>query len=94
MIFLCAIIIKEQTMTSTDYRTLLVSSIDQETDKAYKMTIKVSWNGNIATRSFWFPKSVVMPPVQEGWAWSVKSWFADKLEKQNIYHGYIMNIEG
>lgn len=82
------------TSNSTEYRTLLVSSIDQETEKAYKMTIKVSWNGNQYLRTFWFPKSTVMPPIQEGWAWSVKSWFADKLEKQNTYHGYLMNIEG
>lgn len=50
------------TTSSTDYRTILVSKIEKETEKAYQMTIKVSWNDNMTTRTFWFPKSVVRQP--------------------------------
>lgn len=82
------------TTTSTDYRTILVSKIEKETEKAYQMTIKVSWNDNLTLRTFWFPKSVLRQPQQEGWAWSAKAWFVEKLEKENEYHGYLMNVEG
>lgn len=82
------------TTSSTDYRTILVSKIEKETEKAYQMTIKVSWNDNWTLRTFWFPKSVVRQPQQEGGAWSAKAWFVEKLERENEYHGYLMNVEG
>lgn len=85
---------QDMATTPTDYRTILVNKIEKETEKAYQMTITVSWNDNMTTRTFWFPKSVVRQPQQEGWAWSVKSWFVEKLEKENAFHGYLMNIEG
>lgn len=81
-------------MTSAEYRTILVSKIEKETEKAYQMTITVSYNDNMTIRTFWFPKSVVRKPLQEGWAWSVKAWFAEKMERENAYHGYLMQIEG
>ena len=81
-------------MTTSDYRTILVSKIEKETEKAYQMTIKVSWNDNWTLRTFWVPKSVLRQPQQEGLSWSVKTWFADKLEKENTFQGYPMNIEG
>lgn len=78
---------------TTEYRTLRVNSIEQETEKAYKLNITVSYNGRWTTRSFWFPKSVVRQPVQENQTWSVKSWFSEKLERENAFNGYLMDLD-
>lgn len=76
--------------SADDFRTLFVNKIEAETAKAYKLNIDVSWNANSHERSFWFPKSVV---CNENGHWSIKNWFANKLEDENTFKGYRMKIE-
>lgn len=75
-----------------DYTSLHVVRIEKETEKAYQLTITVSFNDNWTQRTFWFPKSVVKMPEMENQTWGVKTWFADKLSKENAYKGYLMEV--
>lgn len=76
---------------ASEFVEMWVNNVDAETEKAYKLNIVVSWNGNTHDRSFWFPKSVVKA-VENG-MWEVKTWFANKMEKENAFKGYAMRIE-
>lgn len=79
-------------MTS-EFTNLWVNGIENETEKAYKLNIQVEWNGNSHNKSFWFPKSVVIAPSNTNETWKVKSWFSDKIEKENTFKGYRMRID-
>lgn len=75
-----------------DYTSLHVIRVERETEKAYQLAIAVAFNDNQTTRTFWFPKSVVKMPEMDRQTWGVKSWFADKMSKENAYKGYLMEI--
>ena len=74
-----------------EFVNMWVNNIEAETEKAYKLNISVSWNGNTHDRSFWFPKSVLRSAAEK--IWEVKTWFADKMERENAFKGYAMRIE-
>lgn len=79
------------TSNTPEFVNMWVNNVEAETEKAYKLNIEVSWNGNTHDRSFWFPKSVVK--AAEDKIWEVKTWFANKMEKENAFKGYAMRIE-
>ena len=78
---------------TNELTTLWVNEVESETAKAYKLNIQVEWNGNSHNKSFWFPKSVVVAPSKENKQWSVKTWFANKMEVENTFKGYRMKID-
>ncbi len=75
---------------ANDFITLCFAQKIQESEKAVKLELQVSWNANCYTRAFWFPKSVL---TMDGDRFAVKSWFYDKLERDNAFHGYRMTID-
>ena len=82
------------TYKTPEFREMFINKVEAETEKAYKISLSVSWNDNYHTRSFWFPKSVVVKPENDTMLWAVKTWFAEKMEKENAFHGYRMKIDG
>ena len=69
--------------------TTTFNTIVRETEKAFLVNLPVRWADNCYPREFWFPKSVatIMGNMIE-----IKDWFADKMSKENAYHGYQMNF--
>ena len=70
--------------------TTTYNTIERETEKAYLINLPVNWADNCHPKSFWFPKSVVtiagLNQIE------IKDWFADKMSKENTFHGYRMNF--
>lgn len=66
--------------------------VEKETEKAMLVEAPVTWADNMHTRSFWFPKSVIIE-IENERCIKVKSWFIDKLSEQEAYKGYRMYFE-
>ena len=76
----------------SEFTELHVNGVSAETEKAYKFNVCVSWNANCYSREFWFPKSVVKSTDRER-VFEVKTWFINKLERENAFHGYEMRFD-
>lgn len=68
------------------------NAIEKETEKAMLIEAPVSWAGNMHTKSFWFPKSVIVE-IENARCMKVKTWFIDKLSEQKAFNGYRMYFE-
>ena len=80
---------------------IYINSIEQETEKALKVSANVSYNANTPkATSFWVPKSVVLGKGTETWTntktgaktqqqhITVQNWFGSKLQQQMTFKGY------
>lgn len=71
--------------------TIIFNSIKKESEKAILVSIPVTWNSNMHVKDMWFPKSVVGEISER--TMDVKTWFIEKQENANIFHGYKMYFE-
>lgn len=78
------------TLTSTNSKRVTIYNIVRESDKAVMINMPVTWNDNMTTRSFWFPKSCI---EIEGKTMIVAMFLLDKLSKENAYNGYRMYFD-
>lgn len=71
--------------------TIFFHSIKKESEKAILVSLPVSWNSKMYVRDIWFPKSVI--EAQNERTMDVKTWFIQKQEDANAFHGYRMYFE-
>lgn len=73
-----------------------IHKVARETEKAYCLTVAVSWNGNGHVKDVWFPKSVCelkdVDYDSQPRAF-VADWFLRKAEGSNAFKGYAMRFE-
>ena len=69
---------------------ILIDGIERESEKAVLVKCPVSWNANMQTRSFWFPKSCVK--VHER-TMEVATFLLEKLSRDKAFKGYQMTFE-
>lgn len=69
---------------------IVINEVVKETEKAVLVSLPVSWNANVHTREFWFPKSCVELFTR---TMSVASFLIEKMMQQNAFHGYRMTFE-
>lgn len=73
-----------------------IYNVKKETEKAYCLTVAVSWNGNGHVEDVWFPKSVCelkdVDYDSQPRAF-VADWFLRKVERNNAFNGYEMRFE-
>lgn len=71
--------------------TIIINSIKKESEKAILVSLPVTWNSNMHVKEMWFPKSVVSEMTMR--TMDVKTWFIEKQEDANAFHGYKMRFE-
>lgn len=71
--------------------TIIFNSIKKESEKAILVSLPVTWNSNMHVKDMWFPKSVVGEISER--TMDVKTWFIEKQEDANAFHGYKMRFE-
>ena len=69
---------------------VIFNQIEKETEKAVLVNLPVSWNCNMHTKSFWFPKSCIIFHNQ---TMSIATFLVEKLERENAFHGFEMRFE-
>ena len=75
---------------------IFTHEIVKETAKAVLVAVMVSWGeGAPREKQLWIPKSVIVSLREfnaEKQVLEVKSWFIQKTESENAFHGYQMEI--
>lgn len=75
---------------------IFTHAIVKETAKAVLVAVMVSWGeGGLREKQLWMPKSVIVSQREfnaEQQVLEVKSWFIQKTESENAFHGYQMEI--
>lgn len=69
---------------------VIINKIVKETEKAVLVNLPVSWNSNMHSREFWFPKSCIEVYNR---TMAVATFIIEKMEQQNAFHGYRMTFE-
>lgn len=84
--------------TAAEMTNITLFGVEKETEKAMLISTLVRWNGDTHQKSFWFPKSVIGEVIagtdeKNVGSVDVKTWFLNKLGKDNAFKGYHMYFE-